>query len=269
MRIAIIALIICLFIPAINPARMSALVNNTASFFTTRISYDGLTSGFGRAIKKAWIDESVLIAVYAASLISSVGIAVSAVGCALTLGERKLKRLGSLISLGGCGIGIIGMILLATQYPGFENAANPDKIQASFPVGFFVFSGMLILCAALSAVYFFSTPKPADGEHYVMLPKFKLFLMTIPFIILIFLFSYLPLWGWRYTFFDYVPGGELTADNFVGFKWFTYLFENSATRSDILRVLTNTLAMSGLGILTSWMPMAFAVYTLRTTVTLQ
>lgn len=152
------------------------------------------------------------------------------------------------------------MILLAGQYPGFENAANPDKIQASFPFGLFVFFGMFILCGALSAVYFFSVPKPAQSEKYFMQPKFKLFLMMVPFIILIFLFSYLPLWGWRYAFFDYVPGGELTADNFVGFKWFTYLFENSATRSDILRVLTNTLAMSGLGLLTSWMPMAFAVF---------
>jgi len=71
--------------------------------------------------------------------------------------------------------------------------------------------------------------------------------------------AYLPLWGWRYAFFDYKAGGELTAENFVGLKWFTILFQNESTRSDILRVLENTLAMSGLGILTSWVPLAFAV----------
>ncbi|HEY8349840.1 MAG TPA: ABC transporter permease subunit, partial [Clostridia bacterium] len=38
------------------------------------------------------------------------------------------------------------------------------------------------------------------------------------------------------------------------------LFRNQATVNDILRVLRNTLAMSGLGILTSWVPMAFAIF---------
>ena len=35
-------------------------------------------------------------------------------------------------------------------------------------------------------------------------------------------------------------------DNFVGFKWFAYLFQNAATRADIVRVIKNTLAMSAL-----------------------
>jgi putative aldouronate transport system permease protein len=38
------------------------------------------------------------------------------------------------------------------------------------------------------------------------------------------------------------------------------LFQSAATRADIVRVLRNTLAMSGLGILTSWVPMAFAIF---------
>lgn len=49
-------------------------------------------------------------------------------------------------------------------------------------------------------------------------------------------------------------------DNFVGFKWFTYLFENEATRSDIVRVIKNTMAMSGLGLITQWIPMVFAIF---------
>ena len=95
---------------------------------------------------------------------------------------------------------------------------------------------------------------------YAMESKFKLFLMFLPFIALTFVFSYLPLWGWRYAFFDYQSGGSLTAENFVGFKWFTQLFQNQATRQDIVKVLRNTLAMSGLGIATSWLPMAFAIF---------
>jgi len=46
----------------------------------------------------------------------------------------------------------------------------------------------------------------------------------------------------------------------VGFKWFTFLFENPATRADIVRVLRNTLVMSGLGLATSWLPIVFAIF---------
>lgn len=42
--------------------------------------------------------------------------------------------------------------------------------------------------------------------------------------------------------------------------WFSFLFQNQATVSDIVRVMKNTLAMSGLGILVSWCPLAFAVF---------
>ena len=42
-------------------------------------------------------------------------------------------------------------------------------------------------------------------------------------------FSYLPLWGWRYAFFDYKAGDSLSMANFVGFKWFTELLKNPAT----------------------------------------
>ena len=48
-------------------------------------------------------------------------------------------------------------------------------------------------------------------------------------------------------------------ENFVGLRWFTYLFENEATRNDLLRVLKNTLAISGINIITLWLPMVFAI----------
>ena len=88
----------------------------------------------------------------------------------------------------------------------------------------------------------------------------KDFLMVLPFLLLIAVFSYYPLYGWVYAFFDYKSGADLTADKFVGFKWFGYLFSSAVTRADILRVLKNTLVMSSLGILTSWLPVAFAIF---------
>ena len=39
-----------------------------------------------------------------------------------------------------------------------------------------------------------------------------------------------------------------------------YLFNNATTRADIVRVMINTFAMSGLGLITQWIPMAFAIF---------
>jgi len=49
---------------------------------------------------------------------------------------------------------------------------------------------------------------------------FHLFLMLTPFIVIVFLLSYLPLYGWAYAFFDYKPGIPLSWDKFTGFKQF-------------------------------------------------
>jgi putative aldouronate transport system permease protein len=84
--------------------------------------------------------------------------------------------------------------------------------------------------------------------------------MLLPFLVLVVLFSYLPLYGWIYAFFDYRPGFRLTWDKFVGLKWFQILLNTSAQRQELVRVMENTLAMSFLGIALSWLPVAFAVF---------
>jgi putative aldouronate transport system permease protein len=105
----------------------------------------------------------------------------------------------------------------------------------------------------------FALPKAVPGERHEIKPRHRLFLMILPFLVLVTLFSYLPLWGWRVSFFDYRPGFPLTKDNFVGLDWFRYLFDNPATRARVGLVLRNTFAMSGIGIATSWLPMVFAI----------
>ena len=89
---------------------------------------------------------------------------------------------------------------------------------------------------------------------------FHLFLMITPFIIIVFLLSYLPLHGWLYAFFDYKPGLPLTADRFVGWKWFQSLWADKYITRDVLRVLKNTFAMSLLGIAASPLPLLFALF---------
>ena len=87
----------------------------------------------------------------------------------------------------------------------------------------------------------------------------KPFLFVLPGIILVFIFSYLPLWGWVYAFFQYKPGRDLFDCNFVGWQNFADLFGNAVMRKNILRVLRNTFGIQFLGYVFSPLPMLFAV----------
>ena len=89
--------------------------------------------------------------------------------------------------------------------------------------------------------------------------KYRLFLLLLPFLVSITLFAYLPLVGWRYAFFNYRPGIPLKLSDFVGLSWFKSIINSPARRMDVVRVMKNTLGMSGLGILTSWLPVVFAI----------
>ena len=98
----------------------------------------------------------------------------------------------------------------------------------------------------------FKTRKQREG--------FKEFLLVLPFIIIIAIFCYYPLYGWVYAFFDYKPPQALTPDKFVGLKWFKSMVENPVKVKQILGVLRNTFAISGLSLLFSWFTMMFAVF---------
>ena len=94
---------------------------------------------------------------------------------------------------------------------------------------------------------------PRRRQGYVM------FAIIFPFLVLVFLFNYLPLYGWLYALFDYRPPFKLFDTPYVGFKWFYNIIETDVKRRQILQVLTNTFVMSGLSIATSWLPMLFAI----------
>lgn len=89
--------------------------------------------------------------------------------------------------------------------------------------------------------------------------KYRLFLMVLPFMILTFVFCYLPLWGWLYAFVDYRPGISIFDMHFVGLKWFKILVYSKQQMYEILRVVKNTFGMSFLGLFFSFLPMAFAI----------
>ncbi|NLC17964.1 MAG: sugar ABC transporter permease [Clostridiales bacterium] len=89
---------------------------------------------------------------------------------------------------------------------------------------------------------------------------YREFLYILPFLILVAIFSYYPLYGWVYAFFDYKPPFPLSWDKFVGLKWFKSMVDNSVKIKQLLSVLRNTFAISGLSLLFSWFPMIFAVF---------
>jgi putative aldouronate transport system permease protein len=88
----------------------------------------------------------------------------------------------------------------------------------------------------------------------------KLFLYVAPFMALVLVFSYYPLYGWIYAFYDYRPPKPFSQAEFVGLKWFKSLVENDIKIKQIVQVLENTFAMSALTLGTSWLPMLFAVF---------
>lgn len=56
-RAAVLLSVVFLFIPSLNPARISGMINKNLSLFTSGISYSTLTNGFGRAFKKGWVSQ--------------------------------------------------------------------------------------------------------------------------------------------------------------------------------------------------------------------
>jgi len=89
---------------------------------------------------------------------------------------------------------------------------------------------------------------------------YREFLYILPFLLLVAVFSYYPLYGWVYAFFDYKPPFPLTWERFVGLKWFKSMVDNGVKIKQLLNVLRNTFAISGLSLLFSWFPMIFAVF---------
>ena len=88
----------------------------------------------------------------------------------------------------------------------------------------------------------------------------RLLLLLLPCLLIVFVFSYLPLWGWAYAFFQYKPGRPLSECEFVGLKNFTYLFSNPVMRQRLFEVLRNTFAIHGIGYLFSPLSAIFAIF---------
>ena len=262
-RVATLLLIVAAFFPAFNPVRICTMISDNLSLFTTAISYSSLTEEFTRAFRMNWVSEGAFVVAYIAALVMLVGlIALTAGGC-MSVGNMKMQKTGLLISLGGAVVEAVGLVLAFVAYNQVVSTTMESKLSSigpKIPSGLYLYLVLTAAVLLITLIVLVRFPKFDTNLKYEMESRYKLFLMFLPFVAMVFVFCYLPLYGWRYAFYDYKSGGTLNADNFVGMKWFLYLFQNAATRSDMISVMRNTLVMSGLNICTSWIPMVFAIF---------
>ena len=83
-----------------------------------------------------------------------------------------------------------------------------------------------------------------------------IWILCIPMIIWVFIFSYYPMYGILMAFFNYVPGKSILDCTFVGFKYFIDFFNSP----DFFIVMRNTLAISFLNLIIGFpIPIIFAL----------
>lgn len=105
------------------------------------------------------------------------------------------------------------------------------------------------------------TPTPPKkrgrGAWKTLVQQKYLYLMSLPFIIWLFVFNYLPVWGWTMAFQNYKPAKSFSDQKWVGLENFVDLFQDER----FYLVLRNTLAMSVMGIIAGFIiPIAFAIF---------
>lgn len=101
-----------------------------------------------------------------------------------------------------------------------------------------------------------SPKKPKKGFWRSVASQKYLYLMSLPFVIWLFVFNYLPLWGWTMAFQNYKPAKSFGEQKWVGFDNFKMLFHDET----FYQVLRNTLAMSAMGLVAGFIfPIVFAI----------
>ena len=84
-----------------------------------------------------------------------------------------------------------------------------------------------------------AVPRGRTFWHRVKQQKMLIF-MTIPFLVHVIIFRYVPIWGWLMAFQNYWPGKSILQQTWVGLENFRLLFNDPV----FYQVLRNTLAMS-------------------------
>ncbi|MDR1175615.1 MAG: ABC transporter permease subunit [Treponema sp.] len=68
----------------------------------------------------------------------------------------------------------------------------------------------------------------------------QLVFMSLPLVLYVILFSYIPLWGWTMAFQNFRPARTFFNQEWAGFRWFIFLFRDQV----FLRTIRNSVCMS-------------------------
>ncbi|HEY8419059.1 MAG TPA: ABC transporter permease subunit [Clostridia bacterium] len=258
LRGLIIFTLLSVFFPTFNPARISGNISYQISLFTSMLSYNDVTFKLLRAFDNGWIDESIFIYLSISCAIIVIGVILCLIGAIMSLGNTRMKKFGLRFPLAGAFTVYLGHIGIYICFKLLQKSKNLDIAKPVFPSNFYYFIVMASLILVFTVICLILLRNKPDELEMKIQEKFSLFLYFTPIIFLTFLFSYMPLWGWRYAFYEYQAGEPLT--KFVGLKWFKFFVQNAAYSQQLLLVLRNTFIMSGLGIATSWLPIVFAIF---------
>ena len=167
-RITALAAGLAMFFPPVNPGRISEKINQSASLFTTGISYGTITNSMGRILRSQWIRDADITLLMISCCVLMAGIIASAVGGCMSLGNRKMRWRGMLLPLCGSLAMAAGLWMIRHTYDRMlENGTAVDKldrINLMIPSGFWVFAvltGLIFLTSLLSLL---TTRRETDPE---------------------------------------------------------------------------------------------------------
>ena len=79
----------------------------------------------------------------------------------------------------------------------------------------------------------------------------QLLFMSLPIILYVILFTYVPLWGWTIAFQNYRPARSFANQQWVGLEWFKFLFADHVFRQTIRNTIAMSLINTTLGFITA------------------
>lgn len=85
--------------------------------------------------------------------------------------------------------------------------------------------------------------------------RWSLFFLVLPLELVVIMITYVPLFGWSLSFFEYHPGTPLFKNEYVGIKYFMSLFSSR----EVIRAFVNTVIFSGIRFGFLFCPMLFAI----------
>jgi putative aldouronate transport system permease protein len=84
-----------------------------------------------------------------------------------------------------------------------------------------------------------------------LLGQRQLLYMSLPIILYVILFTYVPLWGWTMAFQRFRPQRSFSQQEWVGLEWFKFLFEDQVFLKDIRNTIAMSVINTSLGFITA------------------